>query len=475
MIQAGADWRGAIDTRLHQSDIVLLFVSPYFFNSDYCYKTEMRLAMERHAQGIAHVIPIILRPCMWQSAPFSRLQVLPREAKPLTTWENQDAASLNIAEGIMEVVSTFDSGSVKGKGTRADPKPTTGSTTSGQTARPIVDSWERDVPLNRARVWHCAVSDSRRIYVMGGFDRQHDAAVDQRFRSTEWTEVQGDSQLAQWREGPQMAKIRIGASAVLIADFLYVLGGEIGEVGQAHNGPETCFTATIERSQIAKGGSLAEWELIGRMKSERWGFATAGVGQHLYVLGGSDGYTPVATVEHATIADDGSLGAWTADKNLSTPRWALAALHANGFIYVMGGHDGENTLRTVERARVLSDGSLGDWEPVGTMIERRQGATVAFLDSVVYMVGGYSGVGAGDTADNEYLDTAEMATIQGDGELAPWKIASTMKSRRGYHAAAFVGRDLRVIGGGNGQGFVSTVERLRRPPTDSSNFNTLGS
>lgn len=104
LIPAGADWRGIIDQRLAHSDVILLFVSPNFFDSDYCYEAEMTEAMRRHQADSARVVPIILRPCAWQSAPFATLQVLPTDGRPVTTWSNRDEACLNVADGVMRAV-----------------------------------------------------------------------------------------------------------------------------------------------------------------------------------------------------------------------------------------------------------------------------------------------------------------------------------------------------------------------------------
>jgi hypothetical protein len=104
LIPPGVNWRGQIDHRLAHSDVILLFVSPDFFESDYCYEAEMTEAMRRHRAGSARVVPIILRPCAWQTAPFADLQVLPKNGRPITMWPNQDEACLNVAEGVMHVV-----------------------------------------------------------------------------------------------------------------------------------------------------------------------------------------------------------------------------------------------------------------------------------------------------------------------------------------------------------------------------------
>ena len=103
-ITAGSDWANAIDTHLKTADIILLLISPDFIASDYCYEIELTRSLERHNNQEARVIPIILRPCDWTSAPFGKLQALPiahsAGAKAVTTWSNQDEAFSEIAQGI---------------------------------------------------------------------------------------------------------------------------------------------------------------------------------------------------------------------------------------------------------------------------------------------------------------------------------------------------------------------------------------
>lgn len=103
-ITAGSEWAGKIDEHLNSARIILLLVSDYFIASDYCYDIEMRRAMERYEKKEARVIPIILRPCSWESAPFSKLQALPMDGRPVTAWSNKDEAFLNIARGIEGVI-----------------------------------------------------------------------------------------------------------------------------------------------------------------------------------------------------------------------------------------------------------------------------------------------------------------------------------------------------------------------------------
>ena len=105
-ISAGTEWEQEIHQHLNAAQIILLLVSPDFIYSDYCYGIEMKRAIERHERGETQVIPIILRPVSWQGSPFSKLQALPTDAKPVisSSWVYQDEAFFNVVEGIRKVV-----------------------------------------------------------------------------------------------------------------------------------------------------------------------------------------------------------------------------------------------------------------------------------------------------------------------------------------------------------------------------------
>ncbi len=103
-ISPGKEWEREIINRLKLSHIILLLVSPDFMDSKYCYGIEMKYALERHRAGSARVIPVLLRYVDWKSAPFSHLQMLPKDAKPVTGWRDRNKAFADIAEGIRKVV-----------------------------------------------------------------------------------------------------------------------------------------------------------------------------------------------------------------------------------------------------------------------------------------------------------------------------------------------------------------------------------
>ena len=68
--------------------------------SNYSDEQEMTRAMQRHANGQARVVPILLRPTDVKNAPFSNLQGLPRNNKPVVSWSDRDQAWLEIVHEI---------------------------------------------------------------------------------------------------------------------------------------------------------------------------------------------------------------------------------------------------------------------------------------------------------------------------------------------------------------------------------------
>jgi tetratricopeptide (TPR) repeat protein len=107
MIVAGEDRKEEIDEHLESADLILLLISADFIASDFCYGREMTRALERHDAGEARVIPVFIRPVNWKEAPFGKLQALPTDAKPVTSWPNHDEAFVIVSEGIERAVETL--------------------------------------------------------------------------------------------------------------------------------------------------------------------------------------------------------------------------------------------------------------------------------------------------------------------------------------------------------------------------------
>jgi TIR domain len=104
-LNAGVEWEKELHQHLESADIILLLISPDFMDSDYCYSTEMGRAIARHNEGSAQVIPVLLRSTFWLNAPFAKFQMVPTDAKPITSWLNRDDAFHDITVQVHQVIS----------------------------------------------------------------------------------------------------------------------------------------------------------------------------------------------------------------------------------------------------------------------------------------------------------------------------------------------------------------------------------
>lgn len=103
LILPGQDRTAIVDARLEEADIILLLISPDFLASEYSYDIEVRRALERHKEGTAVVIPILLRPCFWLKSPLGGLQPLPANGRAIKLWSDRDSAWLDAVEGIYDL------------------------------------------------------------------------------------------------------------------------------------------------------------------------------------------------------------------------------------------------------------------------------------------------------------------------------------------------------------------------------------
>lgn len=114
-INAGDDVDETISAYLNSADIILLLVSADFISSNYCYSREMARALERHDAGEARVIPVILRPCDWHTAPFGKLLAAPKDGRAVTAWPDKDEAFTDVAKQVRQALGA--------KAQRASPVP----------------------------------------------------------------------------------------------------------------------------------------------------------------------------------------------------------------------------------------------------------------------------------------------------------------------------------------------------------------
>ena len=104
MIKPGGDWQRDIEDNLEDAHVVLFLVSPDFMKSDYCIGVEVERAVELHFARRCRIVPIIVRPTpSWFTSKLKGFQALPRDAKPISAWDNTNAAFESVVDGIRTV------------------------------------------------------------------------------------------------------------------------------------------------------------------------------------------------------------------------------------------------------------------------------------------------------------------------------------------------------------------------------------
>lgn len=92
-----------VDQNINQAAVILLMVSPDFIGSMYCYGYEMQYAIRLHEEGRARVIPVMLRPCDIEGAPFENLKSVP-ERSWVSQYDDKDSVFLEVVEQIKTAI-----------------------------------------------------------------------------------------------------------------------------------------------------------------------------------------------------------------------------------------------------------------------------------------------------------------------------------------------------------------------------------
>ncbi len=237
-----------------------------------------------------------------------------------------------------------------------------------------LEPWVETTPLPVPTRWHsCAVhAATHSIFVVGGSTVQNDTtgAV---FRGA--VSSSGD---VTWTVQPDLPAPRRGASAVVVGDSLFVLGGEEAD-GFA-------LRRTIYAALVQGSGNLAPFTTSPSLPSDDYMMGVAASGSRIFVTGGFTGATAVRSASAVGLVVSG----FANQTPLVERRERHAASVIAGWLYVTGGEpifNGQN-LVTTQRAPLDINGSVGMWEPQPDLPEPIAYVASATTAELMYVVGG---------------------------------------------------------------------------------------
>lgn len=103
MIDAGDSWNEEIERELNSCQMAILLISPDSLASNYI-KKELRILLQRRRTEDVLVIPVILDDCVWNNIEeLAQIQALPRDGRPVRSFERRTVAWREIAEHLLEL------------------------------------------------------------------------------------------------------------------------------------------------------------------------------------------------------------------------------------------------------------------------------------------------------------------------------------------------------------------------------------
>src|SRR6185369_11837922 len=124
----------------------------------------------------------------------------------------------------------------------------------------------------------------------------------------------------------------------------------------------------------------------------------------------------------------GGLGAWSTGTNsLPVNRADITPVAANGYVYVIGGDDGNTSSNTVYYAKVNANGNVDKWVTTTGFPDTlgRSNPGVVIYNGYVYVAGGIT-VSGGSFSVTNAKNTVYYAKLNTDGTITNWNQATNL-------------------------------------------------
>jgi hypothetical protein len=102
----GADRPDELDAPWGSADLLLILLSPDFLASS-VERPELTRALQRYCHGRRRILQILLRPCDWSWLGGGRVETLPGDGRPISTWAHPEAAWTHVKERLYSAISEY--------------------------------------------------------------------------------------------------------------------------------------------------------------------------------------------------------------------------------------------------------------------------------------------------------------------------------------------------------------------------------
>lgn len=95
-------WKTSRYNHLESADLILLLVTRAFVATEYCYSDQLKLAIWRHTEEKAYIIPILMEACSWERTRLNELYTItpkdPKGIRAVNEWHKSKKLALNVIE-----------------------------------------------------------------------------------------------------------------------------------------------------------------------------------------------------------------------------------------------------------------------------------------------------------------------------------------------------------------------------------------
>ncbi len=216
---------------------------------------------------------------------------------------------------------------------------------------------------------------------------------------------------------------------------------------------------TVETASLDEAGTLSPFgEIAGVVEKEQRDCAAgATVGSYVYLFSGLNISANSASVTTGTVertqVSGASLSSFSYAPGVSVkdPRYGAAIATSGDTLYILGGANENGTLfDDVQTAHINADGTIGDFSSVGHLAAAVVYASAAVVGHYLYVFGGKNAGGP--------VAKVQQASIDADGSLGSWALASSLPTGRVYGSSVVVGQNVYLIGGTDGSTYLPQVD-----------------
>lgn len=316
----------------------------------------------------------------------------------LSTWKSQNNLPYALASQVLYTTSSNKIITVSGATTSVVPGSlyTVTNNITGE-----LSDWESLSNIPPSIYWHSTVQKDNNVYLLGGANFPPAVSVDTTYLGS----IQNDGSVPFWTPATTLPKpLSLGAAAV-IDDMIYFSGG-FNQNTNIEN--DKIYISTIDPND----GSLSLWSEAGSLPSTLSGHGMLAYGNSLYVIGGYNGSTDLATV-YKTTPVNGIINSWTPEFSLPVVSYRSSYVMKDNYIFVIGGatHSGE-TNNQIYYTSIGADGHLAPWSISTFLLPKNVCCgSAAIIGDYLYQIGGYS-------VDDGYLSDVFSSKLHTEKTLA---------------------------------------------------------